>query len=46
MIKAATIALYAERFVELVKAASESTEKSDSKVDGQSRDREPQKLEN
>jgi hypothetical protein len=44
--KSAKIALYAERFVELVKAASESTEKSDSKVDRQSHDGEPQELEN
>jgi hypothetical protein len=43
--KAATIALYAERFLKLAKAASES-EKSDSKVDGQSSDVEPKELEN
>jgi hypothetical protein len=34
MIKAKTIVLYAERFVELAKAASESTEKRVSKVYG------------
>ena len=38
--KAETIMLYTERFVELVKTASESTE---SKVAGQSKDGKPQK---
>ncbi len=43
--KTKTISLYAERFVELVKAAEELTEDSDSGADTQS-DEEPQNLEN
>jgi hypothetical protein len=43
--KAKTIVLYAERFVELVKAAEELTEDSESGSDKQS-DEESQNLEN